>query len=185
VLAVAGLTGLLIVLGAILALIGSAAGGDGGEPEVAATPAATSTPEPSPTLKPKPTPEPLTPEEELERQEAIDLVSSRGFDVVRKRDWKPEDTLQVLIGRSSTGGKLAFFFVDGVYMGNDDTETSVQLRVVDTEDLDVVLRYGIFESGDAPDTPTGEPVTVRFRYDGGGVAPVEAVPAAEQRAPTA
>ena len=180
VLAVAGLLGMFVVF---LIIIGLLSGGDGGsdEQEAAVTATATATPEPTETPEPTPTSFPLSPEQELERQEAIDLVASRGFEVVRKRDWNPTDTLKVLIGRTPTGGKMAFFFVNGEYLGNDSTEPSTELRVQETNDLEVALSYGIFDPGDDPEEPTGQPLTVHFRYDGVQGEPVEAVPAPEQR----
>jgi LppP/LprE lipoprotein len=180
VLAFAGVAGLLLVFVVVIALI-AGAGGDGNEQEAAATPTATETPSPTPTEKPKPTPVPLTADQKLERQEAIDLVASRGFEVTDKTDWQPDDTLQVLIGATSTGSHLAFFFVDGTYLGNDSTEPSSKLSVKGTNDLEVTLKYGIYQSGDESGKPTGEPITVTFRYEAGIVEPIEALPAPEQR----
>ena len=179
-LAVAGLAGLLVILIVVIAMIGGAAGHDG-EPQAAATPAATRTPKPTPTRKPDPTPVPLTAEQKLERQDAIDVVRSRGFEVVDKDDWQPDDTLQVLIGTTTDDNEMAFFFVDGTYLGNDSTELSSKLRVKRTNDLDVTLQYGIYQSGDEPGKPTGDPIQVTFRYEAGAVQPVDAIPAPEQR----
>ncbi len=180
VLAAAGVAGLLLVLVVVIALI-AGAGGDDGEESAAAPPAATETAEPTPTEKPKPTPVPLPADQKAERDEAIALVESRGFEVVDKADWMPDDTLQVLIGTTTDGNEMAFFFVDGTYLGNDSTEVSSKLRVKRTNDLEVTLQYGIYASGDESGKPTGDPITVTFRYSGGVVEPVEAVPAPEQR----
>jgi hypothetical protein len=87
----------------------------------------------------------------------------------------------VLIGRTTEDAKLAFFFVDGTYLGNDSTELSSKLKVKRTNDLEVTLQYGIYQTGDESGKPTGEPITVTFRYEGGIVEPVEALPAPEQR----
>lgn len=178
VLAIGGLAGLLVVLIVVIAMIGGAAGDDNGEEASAtATPAATETATP----KPSPTPVPLTAEQKLERQEAIDLVASRSFEVVDKEDWNPEDTLQVLIGETTEGSELAFWFVDGTYLGNDSTDLSTKLRVKATDDLEVTLRYAIYAEGDEPGKPTGEPIDVSFRYEAGVVEPVEALPLPEDR----
>jgi hypothetical protein len=182
VLGIAGVVGLFVVLIVIVTLIGGS-GDDSDNGQAAATPTATRTPRPTPTPKPKPTPVPLTPDEKLNRQDDIDVVRSRGFDVLNKRTWKPDDTLQVLIGKSSSGGELAFFFVDGQYLGNDSTDASAKLRVRKTDDLEVTLAYGVYSPGDEQEKPTGEPVLVHFRYEGGRVTPVEAIPAPEQRTP--
>jgi hypothetical protein len=170
VLGVAGVAGLLAVMIIIIALI--AGGGDDSGDEVTAGPTPTVTATPTKTPKPKKTPVPLTPTELTERQAAIDLVVSKGFEVVRKRDWDPDTDLKVLIGRSSTGGRLAFFFVAGDYIGNDSTETSADLKVKSTDGLEVTLVYG---------TPSG-PVSVQFRYDGATLAPVQLLPSATDRA---
>lgn len=180
VLAVAGLIGMLVVLVFAIALMGGAAGDDSGEqeaeaPEVTATAEVTKTPKPTPTVVP------LTAEERAARQEAIDLVASRGFEVLDKADWNPDDTLQVLIGETTEGAKLAFFFVDGTYLGNDSTELSSKIKVKRTDDVAVVLQYGIYADGDKPGKPTGAPIEVTFRYEAGVVEPVNALPAPEDR----
>lgn len=180
------MTGLLVVFIIIVVMIGGS-GGDSGPAEkqrgAAPTATATRTPEPTPTATPSPTPTPLDGAQKLERQDAVDVVRSRGFDIVRLRDYDPGATLRVLIGRSSSRGELAFFFVDGEYLGNDSTDASAKLRVKRSSDLEVALSYRIFQPGDAPDAPTGEPVVVRFRYDGGQVRAAETLPAPEQRTP--
>ncbi len=182
-LAVGGVLGLFVVLIVIVALIDGS--GDDDSEQAAAVPTITATPSPKPTRtpKPKPTATPLTPDEKLDRQDDIDVVRSRGFDVVRKSDWKPDDTLQVLIGRSSTGGEIAFFFVDGQYLGNDTTDPSTRLRVRSTDDLSVTLRYGIYSAGDPADKPS-EDIDVDFTYEGGRVTPSSAIPAVSQRTAT-
>jgi hypothetical protein len=179
VLAMAGVAGLLLVLVVVIALIAGSGGGE--DEESAAAPAATTTVEPTPTEKPRKTPVPLTADQKAERDAATAIVEDRGFEVVDKADWMPEDTLQVLVGRTTEDNEMAFFFVDGQYLGNDSTELSSKLRLKRTNDLEVTLQYGIYQSGDEPGEPTGEPITVTFRYEGGIVQPVEAVPAPEQR----
>jgi len=179
-LAVAGVVGLLVVLLVVIAMIGGAAGGDADE-ETAATAEPTATETATETPKPDPTPVPLTAEQKLERQDAIDLVASRSFKVIDKNDWNPDDTLQVLIGETTEGSQLAFWFVDGTYLGNDSTDLSTKLRVKRTDDIEVTLRYAIYEDGDEPGKPTGEPIDVKFLYGAGTVEPVEALPLPEQR----
>lgn len=179
-LAVAGLTGMLVVLVIVVAMIGGAAGDDGDADEAAA-PEVTATAEATKTAKPRPTAPPLTAEEKAARQVAIDTVISRDFEVVDKSDWNPDDTLQVLIGRSTSGDLLAFFFVDGTYLGNDSTDLSSRLKVKRTDDTAVVLQYGIYTDDDRPGKPTGTPISVTFQYSAGVVEPVNALPAPEDR----
>jgi hypothetical protein len=182
ILALAGVGALLLVGLISLILVVGAAGGDE-EPEVAARPTPTATPKPTPTPSPTPTPVPLTPEEKEQRQAAADVVASRGFEVVRLKDYDPRKTLRVLVGRTTSGSHLAFFFVNGDYIGNDATDPSARLRVAKRGDLQVTLAYGIYAPGDEPDKPTGGPVRVRFTWDGTRLAPQDPLPPPEQRTP--
>ena len=161
-LAVAGVAGLMIVALASLIMIASAFDGDD-EPELSAPPSATGTPRPTPTAKPKPTPVPLTAEQRAARDAAVQLVESKGFEVVRKRDYDPRRRLRVLIGEDTAGGRLAFFFVDGTYVGNDRSSASPDLRVKRARDTQVTLSYG---GG----------TDVRFRWDGTRLAPQDPLP---------
>jgi hypothetical protein len=188
VLALAGLAGLLLVLVVSVVLIAGAAGG--GEEEAAATtaattPTATATPMPTRTPKPKPTPPPLTAQQRAERQAAADIVRSRGFEVVRLRDYDPRDTLRVLIGRTGGGGMMAFFFAQGDYLGNDATSTSARLRVRRRSDLAVTLRYTVADpsSTTSSGAPRRRSVDVRFVWDGSRLSPQAPVPDASVRAP--
>lgn len=161
-LAVAGVAGLMIVGLIMLVMIASAFDGDD-EPEVAAGPAATSTPEPTPTARPKPTPVPLTPDQRAARKTAAQLVESKGFEVVRLRDYDPRRKLRVLIGEDTAGGRLAFFFVDDTYIGNDRTSSSPELKVKRAGNIQVTLTYG----GDTD---------VRFRWNGSALEPQDPLP---------
>ena len=161
-LAVAGVSGLMLVALACLIMIAAAFDGDD-ETEVTARPAATSTPKPTPTAKPKPTPVPLTPEQRAARDAAVQLVESKGFEVVRKRDYDPRRKLRVLIGEDTAGGRLAFFFVDGTYIGNDRSSSSPDLKVKRAGNLQVTLTY--------------EGATdVRFKWDGSSLTPQDPLP---------
>ena len=182
-LALAGVAGLLLVGLISLILVVGAAGGDDEEEEVAVQPTATATATPTATPTPSPTPVPLTPQQRAEREAAAEVVTSRGFEVVRLRDYDPRKTLRVLIGRTTTDAHMAFFFVNGDYIGNDSTDTSARLRVARQGDLRVTLAYDIYAPGDEPDRPTGGPVRVRFTWDGTQLAPQDPVPPPEQRTP--
>ncbi len=193
VLGVAGLCGLLIVLIVTLVMIGGSGGGSNGDssrrtaaaatPRRTPRPTATATATATETAAPKPTPTPTTAAQQEERAAAAQIVVSRGFKVVHLGDYDPKATLRVLIGRSDTGSELAFFFANGDYIGNDSTDPSADVSVVSTDDLEVTLQYGIFQSADEPDKPTGVPVIVHFSWDGTELTPLEALPSPEQRTP--
>jgi hypothetical protein len=159
-LAVAGVAGLMIIGLAMLIMVASAF--DDGEKEASA-PVASRTPRPTPTAKPKPTPVPLTAEQRAARTAARQLVESKGFEVVRLRDYDPRRKLRVLIGEDTAGGRLAFFFVDDTYIGNDRTSSSRKLKVKRTGRTQVTLTY---------DGTTD----VRFRWDGSRLAPQDPLP---------
>ncbi len=160
-LAVAGVTGLMIVGLIMLIMVASAFDGDE-EPEVAAR-VSTRSPEPTATPKPKPAPVPLTAEQRAARQTAAQLVESKGFEVVRLRDYDPRRKLRVLIGEDTAGGRLAFFFVDDSYIGNDRTSSSERLKVKRAGNIQVTLTY-------ADDTD------VRFKWDGTSLVPQDPLP---------
>lgn len=161
-LAVAGVTGLMLVGLIMLVMIASAFSG-GDEPELSATPAATATAEPTPTPKPKPTPVPLNAEQRAARQTAARLVESKGFDVVRLRDYDPRRKLRVLVGEDAAGGRMAFFFVDDAYIGNDRSSAAPELRVKRAGNIQVTLTY---EGG----------TNVRFKWDGARLVPQDPLP---------
>ena len=161
-LALAGAGGLLLVGLISLVMIASAFSGDD-EPEVAAAPQATSTPKPTPTAKPKPTPVPLTADQRAARETAAELVRSKGFEVVRLRDYDPRRTLRVLIGEEPAGGRMAFFCVDDLYIGNDRSSLSPELKVKRAGNVQVTLTY---------DGATD----VRFEWNGSSLAPQDPLP---------
>ena len=184
-LAAAGVAALLLVLVVSVSLISGAAAGDAEQQDTAATaPTPTPTPEPTPTPKPRPTPVPLTAEERAERQAAADIVASRGFEVTRLRDWDPRDTLRVLIGRTTSGAELAFFFVNGDYIGNDSDGPEREAEgACGPTDLTTTLRYGVYAARRRPDEADGRADRRAFTWDGARLAPQTAVPAPEQRTP--
>jgi hypothetical protein len=171
-LAFAGLAGLLAIGLACLVMIASAFNPD--DEEITATaPVRTATPTPTPTVKPKPTPVPLTEDQRAARAAAAQVVESRGFEVVRLRDYDPRRTLRVLLGRDTAGMRRAFFFVDDLYIGNDAQESSAKLKVKRQGRTQVTLTYTLAQGG---------PVDVRFKWDGTKLMPLEALPAAQLRA---
>ncbi len=161
-LAFAGVGGLIAIGLACLVMIASAFRGDD-EPEVAATPAPTATATPTATPKPEPTPVPLTEEQKAARQTAADLVRDKGFEVVRLRDYDPRRKLRVLIGEEPSGMRLAFFFVDDLYIGNDRRALSAKLKVKRAGNTQVTLTY---------DGATD----VRFKWNGSSLVPQDPLP---------
>jgi hypothetical protein len=172
-LAFAGLAGLIGIGLACLVMIAGAFSGSDEEAVSTAAPIPTRTQKPTPTPKPKPTPVPLTAEQRTMREAAAQIVTSRGFEVVKLRDYDPRRTLRVLIGRETSGLRRAFFFVDERYIGNDAGESSAKIKVKRQGRTQVTLTYGLAQGG---------PVDVRFRWDGTKLIPLEALPSAALRA---
>jgi hypothetical protein len=174
-LALAGVTGLLLTGLVVLIMLVAAATGEDKRPIRPAVTTATPTPTPTATPKPKPTPVPLTAEQRTQRAAAAKIVTDKGFEVVKLRDWDPRRTLRVLLGRQTSGEPrriLAFFFLaDGRYIGNDTTEASNSVRVKRTRDTVTTLSYA---------TPDGR-IDVRFAWDGSQLEPIEAIPDVTQR----
>jgi hypothetical protein len=173
-LAFAGLLGLLAVGLACVVMVSRAiTGDDETSVGVSATPVPTRTPKPTPTATPKPTPVPLNAEQRAAREAAAEVVRSRGFEVVKLRDYDPRRTLRVLLGQEANGMRRAFFFVDDRYIGNDAAESSAKLKVKRQGRTQVTLTYTLAQGG---------PVDVRFKWDGARLNPLEALPAAPLRA---
>jgi hypothetical protein len=172
----AALGGLLLVLLIVVVLVVGSGGGDDDASSAAdARPTATATPTPEATRtpKPSPTPRPLTAAQRQQRDMAAKTVADRGFDVTRLRDFDARKTLQVLIGKSNSGNELAFFFVDGEYIGNDSTESSKSLTVRRGGDsTTAILRYAVSD---------GDPVDVSFRWDGTRLTPDPEIPPTSSR----
>jgi len=74
--------------------------------------------------------------------------ASEGFTPNNTSDYHPNQALRVLIGtRTGSGdgyGQLAFFFVNGSYIGTDSSQPSATLRVVGQSDTEVTLAYPLY-----------------------------------------
>lgn len=165
-LGVAGAAALMGVWLVCVVLVVGVLAGDGDPEPAALAPSPSRTPAPTPTATPEPTPEPLTAEQRAMRGEAADLVRSKGFEPVKLRHYDPRRTLRVLIGRTTAGTELPFFFVGETYIGNGTSSPSRDLRIVRRQDTQVTLAFG--------DT------RVRFKWDGVRLAPLDPLPAARQ-----
>lgn len=180
---IGGVAALLAVFIAIVAMI-TGGGGDDDLGLVTATPTPTATPTQTSTPKPTPTPPPLTSEQKAQRDAAVGILESRGFKPVKLRTYRGDHTLRVLIGKPASGakgGRMAFFFAEDRYIGNDSSETSYRLSVAKQRKLRTTLRYGLFSPGDEACCPS-ETRTVRFMWDGERLQPLEIVPDPARRA---
>jgi LppP/LprE lipoprotein len=111
---------------------------------------------------------------------AVAVVKAHGYTPNNTSDYHPNQTLRVLIGthtRSGDGyGQLAFFFVDGSYIGTDASQPSATLRVVSQSDTEVTLAYPLYRPSDPLCCPGGGQTTVRFALNNGRLVPLGKIP---------
>jgi hypothetical protein len=124
----------------------------------------------------------LTKSQRAARTAAVAELRRRGYRPVRLSDWHAHQTLRVLVGRQGDG-RQAFFFVGRRYIGNDSSTLSGRLRVGGQSSRTVTLVYSLWRSGDKACCPHGGTTRVRFRWEGGRLRPLGAIPNAAARRP--
>lgn len=183
-------TALLLAVGVNVVLMLTRDGGGGADPpETFAAPAAT--PRPA-AKKPKTSTRPLgkrlTPAQRASRDSAIKQVRGQGFEPVALADYKPRQSLRVLIGRPKalTGvrGRRAFFFVREEYLGTDAAEPSLRVRVLRQRGGVITIAYKLFSAADKPCCPTAGTATVRFTMADGRLVPEDPIPPVASRLPS-
>jgi len=117
---------------------------------------------------------------------AAAVVRAKGFTPNNTSDYHPNQALRVLIGtRTGSGdgyGQLAFFFVNGSYIGTDSSQPSATLRVVGQSDTEVTLAYPLYRKNDPLCCPGGGQATVHFQLNNGKLTPLNAIPSASSNA---
>jgi hypothetical protein len=120
-------------------------------------------------------PAPLTAAQKQARSDAVATLSSQGYEPVSAKTYNPRHALRVLIGHrtgDTTGPRRAFFFRSSGFVGTDSSLPSTELKVAGSGSNWVTLSYGIYATGDQPQSPSGGHVKVRFAYTGGALAPI-------------
>jgi hypothetical protein len=181
---IAGVLGTAALLGsaAVIALMVLDAIED--EDTVPAAPASTPTAEP--TKKNKERKPQLTAAQRRARSAAAAMLTREGFEPVSLADYKPQNTLRVLIGRPAVddgGDRRAFFFVRREFIGFDADTPSAKLRVVRSGDRAITLGYRLYEPGNERCCPKGGHKRVRFRWNGEALTPQGEIPPAAERVP--
>jgi hypothetical protein len=129
----------------------------------------------------------LTPAQRASRDAAIKQLRGQGFEPVRLADYRPRQSLRVLIGRAkaSTGirGRRAFFFVREEYLGTDAAEPSQRVRVVRQRGGVITLAYTLYSAGDTAAKPTGGIARVRFTMADGRLVTEDPLPPVVSRLP--
>jgi hypothetical protein len=124
----------------------------------------------------------LTKSQRAARGAAAAELRRRGYRPVRLSDWHAHQTLRVLLGAQGSA-RQAFFFVGRRYIGNDTTTLSARLRVGRQRSRTITLVYSVWRSGDKACCPHGGTAQVRFRWEGGRLRPLGAIPEAAARRP--
>jgi hypothetical protein len=117
---------------------------------------------------------------------AAAVVRTKGFTPNNTSDYHSNQALRVLIGtRTGSGdgyGQLAFFFVNGRYIGTDSSQPSATLRVVGQSDTEVTLAYPLYRKNDPLCCPGGGQATVHFQLNNGKLTALNAIPPASSSA---
>jgi hypothetical protein len=151
----------------------------------ATTPAPTSTSGGTGTTSTRSAPEPAftRPEAKAEGATAATaVVRSKGYTPNNTSDYHSDQSLRVLVGTrtgSADGyGQLAFFFVNGRYIGTDSKLPSATLRVSGQSDTEVTLAYPLYRKNDPLSSPTGGAAHVTFQLNNGKLVPLSPIPPA-------
>jgi hypothetical protein len=189
---------LALVLSAVALLLAACGGGDttGSATKTAAgTPTVTTPTTPTPTTPPPTTsgtataPTPTTtgttvpapnPDAPLTLRAAEAVLDRRGFATLTERDFRPDQTLKVLVGvrRNAPEGRAqqAFFFVGNRFIGTDTSDTSGSISVTDQQDDRITLTYGLYSTKDALANPTDGEASVSYRWTGAKLVPMGSIP---------
>jgi LppP/LprE lipoprotein len=112
-------------------------------------------------------------------------VRSRGY-LPATGSYDPGASVTALIGvkKGSADGtaQRAFFFADGRFIGTDTADDSAGIRLAHSRPPVIALSYELFEPNDAQCCPTGGVATVRYRWDGQRLAPLDPIPPASYSA---
>lgn len=180
-----------LALGTAALAFGVAACGDSGDKasttvveQSTVTRTVTAPPATTPATTPQTTSQPAAP---LTLQQAEQVLEQRGFAPLGERDWRPDQTLKVLIGfageASMSGQEQAFFFVGDRFIGTDARAPSGRVTVTAQEDQAITLSYGLYRPKDSIESPTGGEAEVTFVWDGTSLTPQQPIPSAAQNAP--
>jgi LppP/LprE lipoprotein len=112
---------------------------------------------------------------------AEQLLAARGYAVLTERDWRPDQTLKVLIGIRSAPprAELAFLFAGNRFIGTDTKDPSGAIEVVAQSDRNITLGYGTYKPGDALCCASGGTAQVTYVWNGTRLTPLQPIPPAD------
>ena len=107
-------------------------------------------------------------------------VRARGYFPVDVSVYDPHAPLAAVIGvrkgSADASAQRAFFFADGRFVGNDTSSDSARIGIAFARGTVIGLRYALFDARDPQCCPSGGSATVRYRWDGHRVEPLDRVP---------
>ncbi|WP_243408085.1 LppP/LprE family lipoprotein [Frankia canadensis] len=114
------------------------------------------------------------------------VVRAAGYTPISFGGYDPGNDLSVIVGLLSTSGdghpQRAFFFHRGAFVGNDAAQPSATIRWIWSTDREVALQYDLYRPDDPMCCPTAGGATVRYRWTGSSVTPLDALPNASTSA---
>jgi hypothetical protein len=109
-------------------------------------------------------------------------VRSLGYTPNNPAEYRPSQTLKVLVGtRSGSGdgyGQLAFFFVGNHYIGTDVKVPSAKIAVLSQSESAVTIAYPLYRHGDPLCCPGAGQAKVSFQLNNGRLQPQSPIPPA-------
>jgi len=107
-------------------------------------------------------------------------VRSHGYFPTDVSAYGPKASLAAIVavrmGSADQTAQRAFFFADGRFAGNDTAKDSSGIRVAFVRPPVIGLTYALYAAGDPQCCPTDGSTTVRYRWNGKRVVPLDAVP---------
>lgn len=118
--------------------------------------------------------------DQSERRQAVAALADEGYDALEPKAYRSGELLNVLIGLNSespTGtSQQAFFFVNGEYIGTDTAQPSAGIDIAYQDGDEVALSYRLYNASDAQCCPTAGSETVRYRWTGDELKPLDPIP---------
>lgn len=113
---------------------------------------------------------------------AAAVVREHGYTADSTSNYRPEQTLTVLVGTRTGSGdgydQQAFFFLDGKYIGTDTKQPSARVKVASQSDTEVTLAYSLYRPKDPLCCPSAGQAQVTFQLNNGKLAPLQSIPPA-------
>jgi hypothetical protein len=109
----------------------------------------------------------------------VGVLSQHGYVPLSTATYNAGDTLRLLIGRRpGSSDEHAFFFDQTIYLGTDASAPSEQITLLDENDTEVTLGYGVYASGASEPSGRRE---VRFALDMGQLSALDPLPSVSAR----